>query len=88
MEQWKHYVYNYDVSDEGRVRNRVTGRILKQQVSRSGYLICNISCGNRQDRMSIRVHIAVAQCFIENPNHLPEINHVECRDAVISYSVF
>ena len=67
MEQWKPYIYNYDVSDMGRVRNRITGHILKPTVNKNGYLSCTVSCGSRSNKVYIRVHVAVAKCFIKKP---------------------
>lgn len=75
MENWKPYIYNYDVSDMGRVRNRVTNHILRQRRTVGGYHICVVSCGSRENKVAIRVHDAVATLFLENPNHLPQVNH-------------
>lgn len=74
-EIWKRYIYNYDISNMGRVRNRVTGHILKQYIFENGYHGCVVSCGSRSDKRVIRVHVAVAELFVENPLGLPEVNH-------------
>lgn len=59
----------------GRVRNRVTNHILRQRINDSGYHICVVSCGSRRNKVAIRVHYAVAVLFLDNPNHLPQVNH-------------
>ena len=35
MENWKPYKYIYDISDYGRLRNRLTGKILKPRKNSS-----------------------------------------------------
>lgn len=75
MEVWKRYIYNYDVSNMGRVRNCLTGHILKQSVFENGYHVCVVSCGSRSEKVAIRVHIAVAKLFVDNPFNFPEVNH-------------
>lgn len=74
-ELWERYIYNYDVSNMGRVRNRVTGHILKQHTFENGYHGCVVSCGSRSDKRVIRVHIVVAELFVGNPLGYPEVNH-------------
>lgn len=50
-----------------------TGKILRPAKDRIGYLNCALSkCNNLA---SYKVHRLVALAHIENPNHLPEINH-------------
>ena len=74
-EIWKEYIYNFDVSNKGRIRNRVTGHILKQTPFKNGYYGCVVSCGSRLNKKAIRIHVAVAELFIENPFGYPEVNH-------------
>ncbi len=78
----------YQVSNFGRVRSldRVVirsdgrkyiyrGRIMKQQLAK-GYCIVELSNGNRNVKRIVRyVHLLVAEAFIPNPKHLPEVNH-------------
>ena len=74
-EIWKEYIYNFDVSNKGRIRNRVTGHILKQTPFKNGYYGCVVSCGSRLNKKAIRIHVAVAELFIENPFAYTELNH-------------
>lgn len=63
---------NYEVSSFGQVRNKTTGRILKQS-SNGGYMSVGLSLnGNIK---SFRVHRLIASEFIENPENKPHVNH-------------
>lgn len=74
-EIWKEYIYNYDVSNKGRIRNRYTGHVLKQSCFGNGYYGCVVSCGSRSDKKAIRIHVAVAELFVDNPFGYTEVNH-------------
>ena len=83
MEQWKDLIYqhkNYgerlEVSTQGRMRNKITGHIYKLNKNKNGYLCVCISLGSRENKMLFRIHRAVAETFIPNPNDLPEVNHL------------
>lgn len=76
----------YEVSDDGRVRNRATGYERKQRASYRGYMHVGLSppgprrCrGEGPKRQSyLKVHRLVAIAFIPNPDSLPEVNHKDC----------
>lgn len=80
VEEWRPvvgYEGRYEVSDFGRVKSLRYKRqninaIIKQQLNNSNYLRAELS--KRGDRFL--VHILVASAFIENPDGLPEVNHV------------
>lgn len=66
---------NYEVSDEGEVRNKTTKQILKGRLSKSGYYQVNIKI-NETNKFSNRyIHRLVAQYFIENKENKREVNH-------------
>ena len=65
----------YEVSDEGRVRNKNTGRILKPNKINKGYLQV-ILCKDGERKPAL-VHRLVAKAFISNPNHYPQVNHID-----------
>lgn len=82
MEEWKPMVYrgldlgkDYLVSNEGRVWSLKTDKILKQCISKTGYYTICISIGSRKKHICIKVHKAVAENFIPNPNNYPLVNH-------------
>lgn len=75
MEQWKTIEgYEYEVSSEGRIRNKKTGRILKPAKNSSGYLQV-VLCKNGKKK-SLFVHRLVADVWIPNPDNLPQVNHI------------
>lgn len=63
----------YSVSDEGQVRNDLTGRILKAHPDRFGYLHLGLS--NDDGRKKRYTHRLAAEAFIPNPDGKTEVNH-------------
>jgi len=74
-EEWKDIkdYENYEVSDQGRVRNKKTGRILKPWKCTSGYLEVYLASNGKHEVKLI--HRLVAQSFLSNPNNYPQVNH-------------
>lgn len=87
MEVWKdieNYNGIYQVSDLGRVRSlnrkdtlgrKWQGKILAPKTKHNGYKSVNLNKDGKQK--TFLVHRLVALSFIENPGHLPEINHID-----------
>lgn len=78
MEIWKAVPGTSDkieVSNEGRVRSLLRGspKILKAQLDQKGYRRVRVTI-NRV-KSTFKVHRLVAQCFLENPEQLPQVNH-------------
>ena len=73
MERWKKIdgYDNYSVSDMGRVRNDITGRILKPQM-RKGYLRV---CVYNDVKKYLTLSRIVAEAFIPNPQNYQFVNH-------------
>ena len=66
----------YEVSNQGEVRNRETGKILKQSLDRkNGYLYVRLQIGNR--KKNFKIHRLVAEYFIPNPDGKPCVNHID-----------
>ena len=66
----------YEVSNYGNIRNAKTKKIRKQNLTKKGkYCFVSGSLGSREDKITFRVHKAVAETFISNPSNLPEVNH-------------
>jgi len=59
---WKQFRdYDYDVSSNGDIKNRITGRILKKRQQREGYELIDIKI-NKINK-TFRVHRIVAEVF-------------------------
>lgn len=76
MEIWKNLANyeNYEVSDKGNVRSKVNKRILKPSDNGLGYLRVHLYKHNKGKLCY--VHRLVAEAFLDNPNNLPEVNHI------------
>ena len=70
-----------EVSDCGRVRSWLSGtpRVLKATPDAKGYLKIMLTVNRR--KWGIRVHREVAKAFIDNPNNLPQVNHIDGNKA-------
>ena len=55
----------YEVSNLGRVRNMKSGRTLKPQLQKNGYLTHQLSEHNK--RKTLLLHRIIATAFIDNP---------------------
>ena len=77
MEEWKEIpnYRKYEISSYGRVKNIETGRILKPQIGRSGYL--KVTLYDKSWFEDRDIHRMVAEAFIPNPDNLPIVNHLD-----------
>lgn len=92
MEIWKSikgYEEFYEVSNLGRIRSKdrnkksflgricvYRGKLLKPQPNSSGYLRLQLVDGSGNKKLHF-VHRLVAQAFVENPQNLPVVNHLD-----------
>lgn len=67
---------NYEASSDGRIRNRITGRILKPGVNPNGYFIVVIPDENNIRRTRL-VHRLVAETFYDHTDPSLIINHID-----------
>lgn len=67
---WKACSKKYEASTGGHVRNAKTKRVLKEFVGKDGYLRTQF------DGKTRLVHRVIAKTFIDNPDNLPEVNHI------------
>lgn len=65
----------YEVSNLGRVRNMKSGRTLKPQLQKNGYLTHQLSEHNK--RKTLLLHRIIATAFIDNPGKKPQVNHID-----------
>jgi len=83
MEIWKDiegYNGKYQISNYGNVRSFSkwkNGELLKPALTTTGYYYVHLVKDGRKNTCSARVHRLVADAFIENPNELPEVNHID-----------
>ena len=67
---------NFEVNEDGLIKNRKTNHIYKPSISKNGgYLVVYLPLGKRGKVKCVRVHKAVAETFIPNPNNYPVVNH-------------
>jgi len=65
QEKWEQIrEYNYEASSEGKIRNKKTGRILKQRVSNHGYLLVDIQVDKKNKTFA--AHRLIAEVFYGN----------------------
>ena len=65
----------YMVSNLSRVMNSKRGNMMTPSPNNKRYLMVTLSNNGRQ--ASKCVHILVAEAFLENPEHLPEVDHID-----------
>ena len=66
---------NYEVSSIGRVRNNVTGRILKSRVNTKGYVDIGLSKDGQHKKHEI--HRLVARAFCRNDDEKKQVDHID-----------
>lgn len=66
---------HYMASSDGKILSKYTGRFLKPRVTQFGYEQVTLSEGGVH---FVRlVHRVIAQAFIPNPDHKPQVNHID-----------
>lgn len=76
-EEWKpieETTGKYSVSSMGRIKNNLTGSVLKPIKMRKGYVKVNLHL-DYGERITKQIHRLVAIAFIPNPENKPEVNH-------------
>lgn len=70
---WKtiQYETNYEVSNQGQVRNKETGQVKSLRYSNKGYARVTLYPSGK----TYSVHRLVAEHYLNNPNLLPSVNH-------------
>lgn len=81
MEEWRDIegYPSYEVSQEGRIRNKRTGYIKKPRVDGWGYhqvTLCRLEDGHKASR-SKTVHRLVANAFYEGDHSDLQVNHID-----------
>jgi hypothetical protein len=68
------YEDKYEVSSYGDIRNKTSGKILSKSLMGKGYVKADLWDGNV--RWQTSVHRIVATAFVDNPQGLTEVNHI------------
>lgn len=77
MSEWRDSYFfpdNYQVSDEGTVRNKISGKYIRPASDKYGYLYY-VLCVNGS-RKTVKAHRLVALTFIPNPDNKPTVDHI------------
>lgn len=79
--EWRTLVYQgnvyekFEAATSGHIRNVVTGTVYKEFVNKNGYCQVAVSLGSRKSIKVFKIHRAIAETFIPNPESKPEVNH-------------
>ena len=68
---------SYLISDDGEVKNKHTGKILKQKFSKDNILRVHLSLGTREESKYFAVHRLVAEAYVPNPDNKPWVRHID-----------
>jgi hypothetical protein len=66
---------NYIITKDGKVYNSQRNKYLSPSKHEGGYMMLSISDGKK--RTTFSAHRLVALLFLDNPNSLPEVNHID-----------
>ena len=69
----KDFEDKYEISNLGRVKNKITNHIFKNTNQYGNYFSMVLYDGEK--KKSVKIHRLVAQAFIPNPQNLQEVNH-------------
>ena len=77
MEKWTtiQEASNYEVSTYGNIRNKITQKILKGRLTKSGYLQVSLKIDETNKFSNRYIHRLVAIYWIDNPKNKREVNH-------------
>ena len=62
---------DYEISKSGVVRNKLTNKVIKATLMNNGYYA--VALHNKK----VSLHRLLAEAFIPNPSHKPEIDHID-----------
>lgn len=82
MENWKviKEYPRYSVSDNGRVKNNISDRIISQRQASNGYMRVNVRTGSikYEKPITLSVHRLVAEYFLPKVSGKEYVNHIDC----------
>lgn len=75
---YQNCVYDrFEVSNNGKIRNSANKHIYKTVINKNGYEQVCVSLGGKDKKKIFRIHRAVAETFIPNPNNKRAVNHID-----------
>lgn len=78
---WSNLIYdgiiynNFLINKEGKIKNVKTNHIYKHYINSKGYAVLTLPLGKRGKVKAIRLHKALAETFIPNPNNYKIVHH-------------
>lgn len=76
MKQIKNFEYYY-VDEHGNVYSEKTGKLKKLSPILTHYGYYDVGLTNSSGTKKMYIHRLVAESFINNPNNLPQVNHID-----------
>jgi hypothetical protein len=80
---WKTLIYNKEelhdflINTKGTIKSVKTNVEYTNYVGRTGYVLCSLPQGKRGSCKNLRIHKALAETFLENPNNYPVVHHID-----------
>lgn len=80
---WKTLIYNNEslnefmISTKGIIKSVKTNTEYTNYVGKTGYVLCSLPRGKRGCCKNIRVHKALAETYLTNPNNYPVVHHID-----------
>ena len=89
---WSNLIYNgivysdFLINKNGEVKNTKTNHVYKNYAHSSGYVVLTLPMGKRGKVKTIRLHKALAETFIPNPNGYKIVHHKDENKSNFSLS--
>ena len=75
MDKYEYFFNNYDITKEGIIINKRTGKQWKGCINNRGYRM--FTCRYKNKHFMYSIHTLLAIKYIPNPNNYPIINHID-----------
>jgi hypothetical protein len=68
---------HYHVDEYGNVYSEKTGKLKQLSPILTHYGYYEVQLSSSLNKLRAKIHRLVAECFISNPNNLPQVNHLD-----------
>ena len=75
MDKYKYFFNKYDITKEGIIINKQSGKQSKGYIDNTGYRV--FTCRYKNKHFTCSIHRLLAIKYIPNPNNYPIINHID-----------